>query len=226
MKFVLPVGVALLSASAFAYIQWFDTTSADRSASGYPISNRNDVDWAYANAGAAEVCKMWGFEAGLYVGHQSGQLMGVHCFSDDMIDWYDITNEELYSTPGWGNQRSVTDPPGEQIYFWSNRAAHLLCLGRGYGTGYFTGHQDTYNGVTGVNCIPSSRVGSVTVASNDPRFGFPAGFAGSPQYWFWYEANIAANDVCAYHGYTTGVMNEMWASGSAYYSHLTFHCWN
>ncbi|ATB36821.1 hypothetical protein CYFUS_002236 [Cystobacter fuscus] len=147
-------------------------------------------------------------------------------FSSDMIVWFDIPNAELYNTVGWGNDRSNEDPPGEQIYFWSNRAAMFLCQGRGYKTGFFTGHQDRANGLTGLFCLANTNVQVVSVASNDTRFSFGGRtLPGVPIYWLWYESNIAANEVCGYHGYQTGILSDMSVTGQGF-SWLGFRCWN
>ncbi|WNG24180.1 hypothetical protein F0U62_09215 [Cystobacter fuscus] len=217
-KSVLAVGIVLSAMSALA-AEWFDTTGAERAASGLPISNRASVTWAYANRSSNEVCRNKGFAAGLYVGHQAGDLMGIHCFSEDTVDWFDTTVTELRRLPGWGTDTDDNTHVDKQVPFWANRAARSVCNAHGYGTGFFTGHQD--GELVGVHCITRDKVNVVQVASNDARFGLPG---GRPTGWAWYYLNITANDVCAYHGYQTGLLNSMYASGQTSWVWLEYHC--
>ncbi|PTL83918.1 hypothetical protein [Vitiosangium sp. GDMCC 1.1324] len=219
-KSVLAVGIVFSSMAALA-TEWFDTTAAERAASGYPIAKRGDVTWAYANRSSNEVCKSKGFATGLYVGHQAGELMGVNCFDEDTVDWFDTTLTELRRLPGWGNDTDDNTHVDKQVPFWANYAAFAVCNRHGYGTGFFTGHQS--GELVGVHCIARDKMHYVQVPSNDARFGLPG---GRPTGWPWHYLNITANDVCAYHGYRTGLLSAMFASGQPFWVWLEYHCFD
>uniref|UniRef100_UPI001146AF24 hypothetical protein n=1 Tax=Myxococcus sp. AB056 TaxID=2562792 RepID=UPI001146AF24 len=72
-----------------------------RSASGYPITARSDVSWAYANRGAEAVCARYGYPRGLYTGAQSGELMGLHCFTSDMVTWQGVPFSQIPQWAWW-----------------------------------------------------------------------------------------------------------------------------
>lgn len=205
--YVVILLLALGSGRALAGIDWFDTTSADRSSSGWPIQYRDTVDWSHANRSANDLCKLWGYSFGLYVGHQLWDLMGVHCFTLDTIHWKNATLSELRYTNGWGWGDGNSTDVSTQNPMWANHAATMYCMERGnYEAGFFTGHQS--GEFVGVNCITAERATLVEVYQNDSRFSFPQ---HNPYDWQWWELNIAANDACNYHGHRTGVMTYWYA---------------
>ncbi|WNG43252.1 hypothetical protein F0U60_03425 [Archangium minus] len=212
-KSVLAMGIVFSSMTALA-TEWFDTTAAERAATGYPISNRDKVGWAYASRSANEVCLDKGFPAGQYLGHQSGELMGVNCFDDDTVDWFDTTLTELKQTFGWGRYVDDKDHIDAQLPVWANLVAYYACYRRGYGAGFFTGHQS--GELVGLHCIPRDRVHTVFVPAND-----------RPDGWSWVHMNITANDVCASHGYRTGILYDYIASGEQpLWVNLKYNCFN
>lgn len=215
LEVALALGVVASPAIALASVTWMDTVAAERAAGGWPISDRNTVNWAYANRSANEVCRGKGYSTGRYTGNQSGELMGVYCENDSA--WFDLTLDELAQTPGWGQYSGNYTDINQQISIPANTAAHLACTHRGYGTGYFTGHQS--GNFVGVNCIAKSRVVNMVVSSSD--FSFPL---GHPLLWKWWQSYITANDICNYYGHQTGVANEFDLNSTGSAAHLYLSC--
>ncbi|AFE05239.1 hypothetical protein COCOR_03443 [Corallococcus coralloides DSM 2259] len=210
--------VALVSAPAFAGTVWFDTTAAMRSAGGYPITNRTDVDWAYANRSAEGVCAYYGYARGMYNGEQSGELMGIHCFSSDMITWQDIPGSDARAWALWqGSSTSLSS----QAAFNAGAIADNEC-GSYYNTGYFTGFQNMSTDLFGLVCVQSPFVGIRGVNTNDSRFPFLNGM--NPPFASWWQLRSAVTRVCQNFGYSTGTMDTYSNTGTPFVLNLALKC--
>ncbi|MBZ4401485.1 hypothetical protein [Myxococcus sp. AS-1-15] len=210
--------VALVSAPALAGIVFFDTTAADRSAGGYPITNRNDVGWAYANRSAERVCANYGYARGMYTGEQSGELMGIHCFTSDMVTWQDLPGSDARAWALWQGSSTSLD---SQAAYNAGAIADREC-GSVYNTGFFTGFQNTSADLMGLVCIPSTHVAPRGVDTDDPRFPFLSGM--NPPFTSWWQLRSSVNRVCQYFGYTTGTMNLYANTGVPFVLNLGLQC--
>ncbi|QRK05846.1 hypothetical protein JQX13_37770 [Archangium violaceum] len=223
-KVVAPVVaaiVSLMSVPALAGVVWFDTTGGQRYDSGFPIWNRTDVGWAHVNRGAETLCGQHGFATGIYTGAQSGDLMGIHCLTEDVVDWFDVPGSAVRELLMWEDGRNLE----QQKPFRAGAAAHDLCTHRGYGTGFFTGHQDTLNDLIGLNCIPNERVHHIQVLSYDPRFPDLAKRL-NPGFAPWFTMRSAAVQVCQYFGYETGVLSSFYQNGTPTTVNLDMACFS
>jgi hypothetical protein len=94
---------------------------------------------------ATGYCTSNGYEGGFFTGHQLNGLRGVICVGNDAARWFDSTNAELTNSgEGFGDINAAP---------WAKaaRAATNMCVAKGYGGGFFTGHQ--LNGLRGVVCL-------------------------------------------------------------------------
>ncbi|MCE9667906.1 hypothetical protein LY474_08795 [Myxococcus stipitatus] len=210
--------VGLVSAPAFAGTVFIDTTAAVRSASGFPITNRGDVNWAYANRSAEAVCNMYGYARGMYTGEQSGELMGVHCFTSDMVTWQDLPGSEARAWALWQGSSTSLD---SQAAYNAGAIADREC-GSVYNTGFFTGFQNTSADVMGLVCIPSTFVAMRGVDTNDSRFPFLSGM--NPPFASWWYLRSSINRVCQYFGYSTGTMDNYSNTGTPFVLNLGLQC--
>ena len=62
---------------------WFDATSDEIAATGWPVGDLNTVGWAQAARAATEFCKSKHFIAGFMTGHQTPGKYGVVCQPQD-----------------------------------------------------------------------------------------------------------------------------------------------
>ncbi|MFP2897707.1 hypothetical protein [Corallococcus sp. 4LFB] len=210
--------VALVAGPAFAGTVWFDTTAAMRAAGGYPITNRSDVDWAYANRSAEGVCANYGYARGMYNGEQAGELMGIHCFTSDMVTWQDISGSDARAWALWqGSSTSLSS----QAAYNAGAIADNEC-GSFYDTGFFTGHQDVSADLMGLVCIPSPSVAVRGVNTNDSRFPFLSGM--NPPFASWWQLRSATTRVCQYFGYSTGTMDSYANTGVPFVLNLGLKC--
>jgi hypothetical protein len=191
---------ALLASPALAYINWFDTTRAERAASGYPIYNRTDVGWAHANRSAEAVCLRRGYDGGLYTGHQAGELMGINCFAGGSSVWMHLPGSVVRAQPSWDPTKKLEGQRPDR----ANHVGHTLCLDRGYETGFLNGHHDPATDLYGVVCIPREHTSDEVTVSN-------LAFSGKP--WWWYR--IVVEDACLPLGYRTGNILYFFAGSSA-----------
>lgn len=214
--------VTLTAAPAFAGIVFFDTTASMRSAAGYPITNTMDVDWAYANRSAEAVCAWAGYARGVYTGAQLGELMGIHCFTEDMVGWQDIPYDVGLSA--WWE--STVTPIGAQKSFRAEAAAHEECgtgtSGITYDTGFLTGHHNSVTDNMGLVCINASSSQQKGAYTNDTTF--PAMSTGFSLTSPWPAVRSVANQVCQHHGFETGFAKGAATSGTAWVLYVWFTC--
>ncbi|NMO13543.1 hypothetical protein HPC49_00575 [Pyxidicoccus fallax] len=189
-----------------------------RSAGGYPITNRGDVNWAYANRSAEAVCAQYGYARGLYTGEQSGELMGLHCFTHDMVTWQDIPGSEARAWALWQGSSTSLD---SQAAFNAGAIADNECNSF-YNTGFFTGHQNTSADLIGLVCVQSPHVAPRGVNTDDSRFPFLNGM--NPPYASWWQLRGAANRVCQHFGYSTGTMDTYANTGVPFVLNLALKC--
>ncbi|NTX35574.1 hypothetical protein HUA74_15270 [Myxococcus sp. CA051A] len=210
--------VALVSAPAFAGTVWFDTTAAMRSAGGFPIANRNDVGWAYANRSAEAVCANYGYARGMYTGDQDGELMGIHCFTSDMVTWQDIPGSDARAWALWQGSSTSLD---SQAAFNGGAIADNECNNY-YSAGFFTGFADTSADLFGLVCVSSSFVAIRGVDTDDSRFPFLSGM--NPPFASWWHLRGSVNRVCQHFGYTTGTMDTYANTGVPFVLNLGLKC--
>jgi|GEM_PF-6244058 len=210
--------VALVSAPALAGTVWFDTTAAMRSASGFPITNRSDVNWAYANRSAEAVCNDNGYARGMYTGEQDGELMGIHCFTSDMVTWQDLPGSDARAWALWQGSSTSLD---SQAAYNAGAIADREC-GSVNNTGFFTGFQNTSADVMGLVCIPSTYVVPRGVDTDDSRFPFLSGL--NPPFTSWWYLRSSINRVCQYYGYSTGTMDNYVSTGVPFVLNLGLQC--
>ncbi|AGC48133.1 hypothetical protein MYSTI_06860 [Myxococcus stipitatus DSM 14675] len=216
--------ITLASAQAFAGVVWMDTTAAMRAASGYPITSRGSVSWAYANRGAEAVCAQHGYARGLYTGAQSGELMGLHCFTSDMVTWQDVPFGNITRWAWWDDGITVLD---DQMAFKAEAATtgEAGQMGLNYGAGFLTGHKNTATNHVGMVGIDRSRVGGRGVRTD--ATGFPDLTPSfNPHYAPWYTVRAVATQVCESYGFATGVASGAYTTGTIGILSLSFHCFN
>ncbi|WP_338863761.1 hypothetical protein [Myxococcus stipitatus] len=212
--------LTLTATQALAGVVWFDTTAAMRAAAGFPITSRASVTWAYANRSAEAVCMQNGYARGMYTGEQAGELMGVHCFTSDMVTWQDVPFSRISRWAWWDDGITTLDA---EVSFKAEATAHNECnsMGMNYGGGFLTGHTGLSN-VVGLVCIDRSHVAIRGADANDPRF--PALTPPlHPNYSPWYQVRAAANQVCQYHGFATGTADGAVTTGTGVLN-LGFDC--
>ncbi|WP_338863762.1 hypothetical protein [Myxococcus stipitatus] len=210
--------VTLTSAQALAGVVWFDTTEAMRAASGFPITSRYTVNWAYANRSAEAVCMQNGYARGMYTGEQSGELMGVHCFTHDMVSWQDVPFSQISRWAWWSDDITVLD---KQVSFKAEAATNSECDTMNYGGGFLTGHTGP-NNVVGLVCLDRSHVTIRNADANDPQFQALTPPL-NPHYAPWYQVRAAANQVCQHYGFPTGTATGAATTGSGILN-LAFKC--
>jgi hypothetical protein len=59
--------------------KWFDATTNEINATGWPVGDLNTVGWAQAARAATEYCRKKGYDAGFMTGHQLPGKYGVVC---------------------------------------------------------------------------------------------------------------------------------------------------
>ncbi|WP_426754870.1 hypothetical protein [Myxococcus sp. Y35] len=210
--------VVLVSVPAFAGTVFFDTTAAMRSAAGFPITNRHDVKWDYANRSAEAVCAQHGYARGMYTGEQAGELMGIHCFTHDMVTWQDVPGSDVRAWALWdGNSTALSS----QAAYNAGAIADREC-GSTTATGFFTGFHDTSADLVGLNCISSTYVVRRGVDNDDPRYPFLHGL--NPPLTSWWYLRLSINRVCQDFGYSTGTMDNYVNTGVPFVLNLGLKC--
>ncbi len=60
-------------------VQWFDATTAELAATGWPVTNTDTTPWAHAARAGHEFCRGRSFRTGFMNGHQANGKFGVVC---------------------------------------------------------------------------------------------------------------------------------------------------
>jgi hypothetical protein len=114
---------------------FFDTTHLDRASTQWEFDDPEHTAQAQANRMATDFAAAKGFGGGRLTGHHTGERVGVLCFPVTGTTFIDITDSEIAATAFPFDD--INTAPWAQVA----RAATEIAAKRGFGAGFFTGHQ-------------------------------------------------------------------------------------
>jgi Zn-dependent metalloprotease len=172
-------------------LRFFDASSGDLAATGWPIQDTNVDSWDQAARAAHVYCARKGYVGGLMNGYEGNGLFGVICFGPG-AQWSDASDADIDST-GWSFRDNSTP--------WDNqaRAAQVLCNRKGFVGGFFNGYIGP--AVHGLICYPGTFIDAHDADLDATGWGYRGNSTG------WGQAARAATTFCQQRGYLSGEMN-------------------
>ena len=112
-------------------VHFFDTTHLDRAGTGWHFDDPDVTIAAQASRMATDLAAGKGFGGARLTGHHVGERVGVLCLPTTGTTFVDVTD-----ATGFGFH-DINTAPWAQIA----AAAMQIAVSRGFGAGFFTGHQ-------------------------------------------------------------------------------------
>ena len=114
---------------------FFDTTHLDRASTQWRFDDPDSTTPAQASRMATDFAAGKGFGGGRLTGHHVGELVGVLCLPVTGTSFIDISDSEIAATA------FPFDDINTAAWAQVARAATEIAAKRGFGAGFFTGHQ-------------------------------------------------------------------------------------
>jgi Trypsin len=125
-----------------AGVAFRDVTVTEVNSTSWSFSDINAVPWAQAMRAASDLCARanQGFVGGHFTGNVGPGVFGLVCYMQGQdgagAQWMDAPDAQINAGP-WPSGSDLNAVPWAQ----AARAAHAFCNGKGFISGFMTGHQ-------------------------------------------------------------------------------------
>ena len=175
-------------------LHFFDTTHVDRAGTNWLFDDPDHTAAAQASRMATDFSNGKGFGAGRPTGHHVGELVGIICLPTTETVFFDVPLNEIVGA-AW-----PFDNINRAAWAQAGRAAMEMAYQRGFGAGFFTGHQ--LGDRCGLIALASSLI-SIFDIDDQTVSESPWAFTDINTV-NWAQAGRLATDVCIQRGFAGG----------------------